>query len=55
MESYLGKEIIVNENANPRGSQSFGDIEAGVMRFGCCCGIGEAPGMVSSINNRRDR
>jgi hypothetical protein len=55
MESYLSKEIIVSENANTRRSQGFRNIETGVMRFGCCRSIGEAPGMVSSINDRRDR
>ena len=55
MELYLSEEVIVNENANTRCSQGFRDIKTGVMRFGSCRSLGEAPGMVSSINDRRDR
>lgn len=55
MESYLSKEFIVYENANTRRSQGFSDIETGVMRFDSGRSIGETSGMVSSINDRRDR
>ena len=55
IESYLSKEFIVNKNANTSRSQGFRDIKTGVMRFGSCRSIGEAPGMVSSINDSRDR